>query len=164
MRLLSYSKFDITSYYGNLVILYPEGMEAEVKPILSALDNHGYAYLAHSVGPTLVMQGKALLEITELLDTCTCLVPVLSSAICSPEGDITKGMFWYFIGYPAFLRSLVVEILEPACMNVHYHFLTEELAQTDYLRVAVERAVRGSVLVNDPDSAVCQHPECKSDI
>ena len=110
MRLLSYSKFDITSYYGNLVILYPEGMEAEVKPILSALDNHGYAYLAHSVGPTLVMQGKALLEITELLDTCTCLVPVLSSAICSPEGDITKGMFWYFIGY---VRARVKDAIVP---------------------------------------------------
>ena len=100
MKLLSDSHFDINKFYGNLVLLYPEGRRSLIESLEEQLELSGYVYYSKPVGPSLLQKGDAFDEIVSLLDRCVCLVPALDRALFEDEeNSVIRSMFWYFIGY-----------------------------------------------------------------
>ena len=110
MQLLSDSVFDIREYYGNMVLLYPEGHAGLVASLRERLDLSGYVYHCCPVGPSLLEKGHDVGEITALLDRCVCLVPVLNASVFEEENDVTRAMFWFLTGY---MRARVQESVVP---------------------------------------------------
>ncbi|MBE6904092.1 MAG: hypothetical protein E7480_05740 [Ruminococcaceae bacterium] len=110
MKLISDSHFDIREYYGDLIILYPEGYPELVAPLRERLDISGHVYHCRAVGESLLVKGNAFDEIVTLLNHCACLIPVLNKQLFEEENLVSCSMFWYFIGY---IRSKLQESIVP---------------------------------------------------
>lgn len=110
MKLLSDSQFDIREYYGNLVLLYPEGRADLIAPLRERLDISGHVYYCCAVGPSLLLKGSTFDDVVMLLDRCVCLIPVLTKELFDEENLIVCSLYWYFIGY---IRSKLQESIVP---------------------------------------------------
>jgi len=110
MKLLSETQFDIQKFYGNMVILYPEGRSDLVEKLKEQLDISGYVYHCRAVGPSLLMKGDSFDELVALFDRCVCLVPVINQELFEESNIVTLSMYWYFIGY---MRSKFPEAIVP---------------------------------------------------
>ncbi len=110
MRLISDSHFDIRQYYGNLVLLYPEGHSELISDLCGRLDVSGYVYHCCEIGPSMLMKGDGFRNTVKLLERCVCLIPVMNEELFEEKNRITRAMFWYFIGY---IRAKLKESIVP---------------------------------------------------
>ena len=113
MRLLSEAPFDIRTYFGNLVILYPEGRGELIAELRERLDHSGHVYHCCAVGGSLLQRGDGFDEIVGLLDRCECLIPVLDRAFLTDKTcGVARAMLWHFVGYMrASRRDAIVPFL-----------------------------------------------------
>ena len=99
MDLLSNSMYDIRAQYGHLILLCLESDEQKCQSLQLELSKAGYAYLFFPISKDTLTRRDYLSEITKALDTCTCLVPVITDDLFSQEAVIYRNIFWFVIGY-----------------------------------------------------------------
>ncbi|MBE6597729.1 MAG: hypothetical protein E7641_08705 [Ruminococcaceae bacterium] len=146
MRLISDSQFDIRQYYGNLVLLYPEGYPELTAPLRERLDVSGHVYHCCAVGASMLMKGDSFDNVIGLLDRCACLIPIMNAEVFKEENAVTRAMFWYFIG---FMRARVQESIVP------YIPLGEEGEEKPDLRGT---PLQGIDIMYDPDTFMKKVP------
>jgi len=99
MELISNAFYDLHSNYGRLILVCLESDEKKCQPLQLELSKAGYAYLNFPICRDTLSRRDYLSKITDALDSCSCLIPVITDSLFSEESVIFRNIFWFVIGY-----------------------------------------------------------------
>jgi len=99
MDIISNSPYDVHSKYGHLILVCLGSDQSKCGQLRLELSKAGYAYLFFPISEDTLSHRDYLLEVTKALDSCSCLIPVISNGLFS-EGSVEyRNVFWFVIGY-----------------------------------------------------------------
>lgn len=99
MELLSNAMYDVRAQYGHLILLCLESDEQKTLPLQRELSKSGYAYLFFPISRDTLSRRDYLAEITKALDSCSCLIPIITDNLFSENSVTFRNIFWFVIGY-----------------------------------------------------------------
>lgn len=99
MDLLSNAPYDVRSHYGHLIIVCLESDEQKCQALQQELSRAGYSYLFFPISEETLSRRDYLSEVIKALDTCSCLIPVITDGLLSEETRIWRNVFWFVVGY-----------------------------------------------------------------
>lgn len=99
MEVISNSQYDVHSRYGHLILVCLESDEGKSQALRQELSRAGYAYLFFPISADTLSRHDYLSEVTRALDTCTCLIPVITDDLFSEESVVYRNIFWFVVGY-----------------------------------------------------------------
>jgi len=99
MELISNALYDLRSNYGHLIMVCLGADEQKCQPLQLELSKAGYAYTFFPISQDTLSRRDYLSKITEALDSCSCLIPVITDGLFADESVIYRNIFWFVIGY-----------------------------------------------------------------
>jgi len=99
MELISNLPCDTRSRYGHLILVCLDCDEKKTQSLQSELHKAGYPYLFFSISEDALARRDFLPEIIRALNSCSCLIPVISDNLFKEEATICRNVFWFIIGY-----------------------------------------------------------------
>ena len=99
MDVISNSQYDVHSQYGHLILVCLEADEKKSEALRLELSKAGYAYLYFPISEETLARHDYLTEVTKALDTCSCLIPVITDTLFSEEATMYRNIFWFVVGY-----------------------------------------------------------------
>ena len=99
MEVISNSPYDVRAQYGHLILVCLGSDEQKCQPLQQELSKAGYAYLFFPISEDTLSRRDYLAEVTKALDTCSCLIPVVTDGLFSEQARIYRNVFWFVIGY-----------------------------------------------------------------
>lgn len=99
MDLLSNTPYDVRSHYGNLILVYLGSDEEKCKALKTELEKAGYSYMPFPISADTLLRHDYLSGVTKALDSCACLIPVISDDLFDDSARIYSNIFWLVIGY-----------------------------------------------------------------
>lgn len=99
MELISNLPYDVHSRYGHLILVCLGADEQKCLPLQHELSRAGYAYLLFPISEETLSRREYLSEIIQALNSCSCLIPVVTDTLFSDEMHIYRNFFWFVTGY-----------------------------------------------------------------
>ena len=99
MDIVSNSPYDVRAQYGHLIIVCLDSDEQKCQTLRNELSEAGYAYLFFPISRDTLSRRDYLSEVIKALDSCTCLVPVITDSMFSEENTAYRNVFWFVVGY-----------------------------------------------------------------
>ncbi len=99
MDLLSNSLYDVRAQYGHLILVCLESDEQKCQALQLELSKSGYAYLFFPISEDTLSRRDYLSEVTKALDTCSCLIPIITDGLLEESSAVYRNIFWFVIGY-----------------------------------------------------------------
>ena len=105
MDVISNSPYDVRAQYGHLILVCLGTDEQKCQQLQQELSRAGYAYLFFPISEETLSRRDYLSEVTKALDTCSCLIPVITDGLFQKETQIYRNVFWFAVGYMHAKRS-----------------------------------------------------------
>ncbi len=99
MDLISNTPYDVHSRYGHLILVCLESDEQKCQALQQELSRAGYAYLFFPISEETLSRRDYMNEIIKALDSCSCLVPIITDTLFSEDMRIFRNVFWFVTGY-----------------------------------------------------------------
>ena len=105
MDVISNSPYDVRSQYGHLILVCLGSDEQKCIELQQELSRAGYAYLFFPISEDTLSKRDYLSEVTKALDSCSCLIPIITEGLFAAETQIYRNVFWFVAGYMHAKRS-----------------------------------------------------------
>ena len=99
MDIISNSPYDVRSQYGHLILVCLGSDEQKTIALQRELNRAGYSYLFFPISEDTLLKRDYMAEITKSLDTCSCLIPIITDGLFAEETQIYRNVFWFVEGY-----------------------------------------------------------------
>ncbi len=99
MDLISNSLYDVRAQYGHLILVCLGSDEQKCIELQHELSRAGYAYLFFPISEDTLSKRDYISDITRALDTCSCLVPIITDGLFAEDYQVYRNVFWFVAGY-----------------------------------------------------------------
>ena len=105
MDVISNSPYDVRSQYGHLILVCLGSDEQKCMELQRELNRAGYSYLFFPISEDMLSKRDYMGEVMKALDSCSCLVPIITEGVFAEETQVYRNVFWFVAGYMHAKRS-----------------------------------------------------------
>ena len=105
MIVLSNSIFDISQYYGSLVVTYLSRNDDLYDEMFSSLKNRGYEFTQNELSNDKLSSSEYINNSNAHLKNCACYLLIMTKELFEKQNQAFRNLIWYQIGYVNTLKQ-----------------------------------------------------------